>query len=207
MRVPKASGEGPRPRLGCGSRACDAYGKQRRGDPKWLRFKARAAPGRRERQGAAAAGLALRCGPAPPTGGYRAPRMRARPPGDARAAASAASGSARATAARGAAGSRKIWKMEEAEPAGGGGREGGAGGSGRRREDTALAAGSSAAGPGSGAPAPRRPRRPWLVVGNRGHAWQGGGMPPTPTQACRGQPRPRTSPPRGAHVPAARLAL
>ena len=38
---------------------------------------------------------------------------------------SAASVSARATAARGAEGSRKIWKMEAAEPAGVGGRKGG----------------------------------------------------------------------------------
>lgn len=78
----------------------------------------------------------------PPTGGYRGLRLRARPPGRCascrsaprllHASTSAASVSTRATAAREAEGSRKIWKMEAAELDEGGREKAERGGSGRR---------------------------------------------------------------------------
>lgn len=195
MPAPKAPGWRPRPRLGCCSWDCDSYEEQRRGDPKSLGFKSRAArrataerersPHRRLRRlGFSTAGRRLQ----PAVTELWACALGLR--GDARAAASAASVSARATAARGAAGSRKIWKMEEAEPAGGDGRAGKA--EPEDGEEKGSGAGSLALArrPARGAaPRPAASEAALAVVGNRGHAGHGGGMAPRPAPSLAGASR------------------
>lgn len=179
MLVPKAPGWGPRPLLGCCSWDCDSYEKQRRGDPKSLRFKSRAArrataerersPLRRLRR------LGFLCG-----SGVSNRQLPSSEP------ARSASGETREPLLRplpSALGQRPLAELRVRERSGkwrrlsqpGDGRTGKAEpedpGGGRKRRRLArprAAAGSTAAGSGSGAPAPRSaprlPRRPWLLL-------------------------------------------
>lgn len=159
MLVVKPSVREPRPLLGYCCWDCDSYEKQTRGDPKSQSRKSRAGS-RKPAEGADAVpaeacvasrrlGLSLlRIGRLQPAvtgtcacalgrpGGARASAPR---PSPLPARTSAASVSTRATAAQGAAGSRKIWKMEAAEPSGGG-RSGkaGAGRIGERRRGSRV---------------------------------------------------------------------
>lgn len=158
-------------------------------------------------------------------GGARAASAR---PRRLRVSASAASVSARTTAARGAAGSRKIWKMEAAEPAAGGRGRGSAEGQGGG--ETALAhwpprgcwVQCGALGrrtPGRRVLRQRLGRHPRIVVGNEGHAWYSGWTLPRPAPSRahrlvpppRGRPQPKHPPgvlaaPRGPCAAASVLA-